>query len=103
MPRAVGFAICYHTARGRLAAIRARETRKMERLELKAVVQKYVAVAGGYGKTVSLESLGFSREEIESVFSAFDEDYHISRFFPFSVRRRGRLQNQRISAVARLH
>ena len=55
----------------------------MERLELKAVVQKYVAVAGDYGKTVSLESLGFSREEIESVFSAFDEDYHISRFFHF--------------------
>ena len=52
-------------------------------MELKEVVQKYLAVAGGYGKTVPLDSLGFSRQEIESVFSAFDEDYHISRFFHF--------------------
>ncbi len=52
-------------------------------MELKEVVQKYLAVAGGYGKTVSLDSLGLSRHEIESVFSAFDEDYHISRFFHF--------------------
>jgi hypothetical protein len=52
-------------------------------LELKEVVQKYLAVAGGYGKTVPLDSLGLSRQDIESVFSAFDEDYHISRFFNF--------------------
>ena len=52
-------------------------------MELKEVVRKYLAVAGGYGKTVPLDSLGLSREEIEGVFSSFDEDYHISRFFHF--------------------
>ena len=52
-------------------------------MELKEIVQKYLAVAGDYGKTVALDSLGLSREEIENVFSAFDEDYHISRFFHF--------------------
>lgn len=52
-------------------------------MELKEIVQKYLAVSGGYGKTVALDSLGLSREEIERVFSALDEDYHISRFFHF--------------------
>ena len=42
-----------------------------------------VPPAGGFGKTVPLDSLGLSRQDIESVFSAFDEDYHISRFFNF--------------------
>ncbi|MBZ5501923.1 MAG: hypothetical protein LAN59_06705, partial [Acidobacteriia bacterium] len=45
------------------------------------VVEKYLAAAGAYGRTVALSSLGLSAEEIESVFSLFDEDYHISRFF----------------------
>ena len=52
-------------------------------MELKEVVGKYLAVAGGYGKTVPLDSLGLSREDVESVFNAFDEDYHISRYFHF--------------------
>lgn len=52
-------------------------------MELKEIVQKYLAISGGYGKTVALDSLGLSRMEIENVFSAFDEDYHISRFFHF--------------------
>jgi hypothetical protein len=52
-------------------------------MELKEVVRKYLGVAGGYGKTVALDSLGLSREDVEGVFSAFDEDYHISRFFHF--------------------
>ena len=52
-------------------------------MELKDIVKKYLSVAGNYGKTAALESLGLSRPEIESVFSAFDEDYHISRFFHF--------------------
>lgn len=53
-------------------------------MELKEVVRKYLENAGGYGRSVSLESLGLSREETESLFSAFDEDYHISRFIHFA-------------------
>ena len=52
-------------------------------MELKEVVRKYLAVAGGYGKTVPLDSLGLSRQDVENVFSSFDEDYHISRYFHF--------------------
>jgi len=54
------------------------------KVQLKEVLEKYLAAAGGYGREVALSSFGFSREEIEDVFSLFDEDYHISRFFHFS-------------------
>lgn len=53
-------------------------------VELREVVEKYLAAAGGYGHEVAIGSLGFSREEVEDVFSAFDEDYHISRYLHFS-------------------
>jgi hypothetical protein len=49
-------------------------------MNLKELIEKYLA-AGGYGKAVALGSLGYSRAEIERIFSALDEDYHISRFF----------------------
>ena len=52
-------------------------------VELRQVVEKYLGAAGGYGREVAISSLGFSREEVEEVFSAFDEDYHIGRFFHF--------------------
>ena len=52
-------------------------------MTLGEVVEKYLAAAGGYGKPVALGSLGLSREETERVFSLYDEDYHISRFFSF--------------------
>lgn len=54
------------------------------KLELAQLVQRYLAVAGEYGKPVALSSLEFPKEELEQVFSAFDEDYHISRFFHFA-------------------
>lgn len=53
-------------------------------MELDEVVRNYLASAGGYGKSVRLSELGGSREQIENVFSTFDEDYHISRFFHFA-------------------
>ena len=51
--------------------------------ELRELVEKYLAAAGGYGHSVAFSELGLSREEIEEVFGSFDEDYHISRFFHF--------------------
>lgn len=52
-------------------------------MSLAELVQKYVAVAGAYGKSVAISSLGFSRAEAEKAFDILDEDYHISRFFQF--------------------
>lgn len=53
-------------------------------MSLRELVEKYLAAAGGYGKTVSIAALGLSREETEKIFDILDEDYHISRFFHFS-------------------
>ena len=52
-------------------------------MNLREIVEKYRAVAGGYGKPVPLASFGLSRAETERLFSLLDEDYHISRFFHF--------------------
>jgi hypothetical protein len=52
-------------------------------MTLSEVIDKYLAVAGGYGKPVPLSSLGLSREELERTFGQLDEDYHISRFIHF--------------------
>lgn len=49
-------------------------------LTLRELVDKYLAVAGGYGKAVPISALGLGREEAERLFSALDEDYHISRY-----------------------
>jgi hypothetical protein len=53
------------------------------KLDLNQVVEKYLAAADAYGKTVALSSLGLSAKEIEGVFGSLDEDYHISRYFHF--------------------
>ena len=53
-------------------------------MDLKTVIEKYLALAGGYARPVALTDFGWSGEETERVFSVFDEDYHISRFFHFS-------------------
>jgi chromosome condensin MukBEF ATPase and DNA-binding subunit MukB len=50
---------------------------------LQELVTKYLAAAGGYGKPAAIASLGGERAEIERALSAFDEDYHISRFLHF--------------------
>jgi hypothetical protein len=52
-------------------------------MPLSELVEKYVAIAGGYGKFMAISSLGLSRSEAEKAFDILDEDYHISRFFHF--------------------
>jgi hypothetical protein len=52
-------------------------------MSLRELIQKYLAVAGGYGKSVAIASLALSRTETEKAFDILDEDYHISRFFHF--------------------
>src|SRR5258708_12565049 len=53
-------------------------------MNLREIVEKYLALAGGYGRPVALADFGFDRAQTERVFAAFDEDYHISRYFHFS-------------------
>jgi hypothetical protein len=69
-------------------------------MNLHNVVDKYLAVAGGYGKSVPIESLGLSHEETERIFDMLDEDYHISRFFHFS---KAAGQSFQISGFAQTH
>ena len=59
-------------------------TRRMPMMPLRKLVDLYLSVAGGFGVSVSLTSFGISQTETEQLFSGYDEDYHISRFFHFS-------------------
>jgi hypothetical protein len=53
-------------------------------LPLKKLVERYLVLAGDYGKLVALTAFDLTRDETERLFSGYDEDYHISRFFHFS-------------------
>jgi hypothetical protein len=53
-------------------------------MTLRDIVEKYLAIAGGYAFLAPLADFGLERSEVERIFSAFDEDYHISRFLHFS-------------------
>jgi hypothetical protein len=55
-----------------------------ETMTLRQIVEKYLAIAGGYAFLAPLADFGLSKSAAESIFSAFDEDYHISRFMHFS-------------------
>ncbi len=53
-------------------------------MNLREAVEKYLALAGGYGRPAALADFGLDRAETVRTFAAFDEDYHISRYFHFS-------------------
>ncbi len=53
-------------------------------MELRPLVDQYLKLAGEFGRPVALERFGLSREETERHFSAWDEDYLISRFLRLS-------------------
>jgi hypothetical protein len=53
-------------------------------MTLSEIVEKYLAIAGGFTFLAPLADFGMERSEVERVFSALDEDYHISRYFHFS-------------------
>ncbi len=54
-------------------------------MQLREAVEKYLQLAGEYGKIAALSAFGLSKENTQKVFSVFDEDYHISRFFHFRL------------------
>jgi len=53
-------------------------------MPLKELVTLYRGLAGDFGKPVALSAFNLSSIETERLFSGYDEDYHISRFFQFS-------------------
>ena len=53
-------------------------------LSLKEVVDRYSSLAKRGGAPVALSAFGLTPEETAKLFTALDEDYHISRFVKFS-------------------
>jgi hypothetical protein len=53
-------------------------------MSLKELYRVYTMIAAKPGDPVPLAAFQLSTEETEKLFSIFDEDYHISRFFHFS-------------------
>ena len=53
-------------------------------MSLGELVRLYRSHAGDFGRPVALSAFGLSAGETERLFSGYDEDYHISRFFRFT-------------------
>jgi hypothetical protein len=62
----------------------AAEPRRAPMMPLHELVDKYRSLAGAFSLPVALSAFGLTRPETERLFSGYDEDYHISRFFHFS-------------------
>ena len=53
-------------------------------MPLREVVQRYLEAGSAFGVAVTLSVFQLSHEETERLFSACEEDYHISRFLHFT-------------------
>lgn len=62
----------------------AESVRRAPMLSLQELYRVYTTIAAKPGEPVPLSAFKFSKEETEKLFSIFDEDYHISRFFHFT-------------------
>jgi len=58
--------------------------RRAPNMSLSELVRHYRSQGGEFGRPVALSAFPLPAAEIESIFSSYDEDYHISRFFHFS-------------------
>ncbi len=57
-------------------------------MELRDIIVRYRELTGGkFSAPVAMQAFGLAAEEAERLFSQFDEDYHISRYFHFSDQR----------------
>jgi hypothetical protein len=66
-------------------ALMAGETaRRAPMMSLQELYRVYATIAVKPGEPVPLSAFKLSKEDTEKLFSIFDEDYHISRFFHFS-------------------
>ena len=59
-------------------------TRRAPMMPLRELVDRYLSVALNFGIPVALSSFALGHSETERLFSSYEEDYHISRFFHFS-------------------
>jgi hypothetical protein len=62
----------------------AAEPRRAPMMSLQQLVANYRTLTNGFGQPVALSAFALSKAETERLFSSYDEDYHISRFFGFS-------------------
>jgi hypothetical protein len=53
-------------------------------MPLRDLVRLYRSHASNFGEPVALSVFGLTNAETGRLFSSYDEDYHISRFFQFS-------------------
>jgi len=53
-------------------------------MPLRDLVRLYRSYAGNFGEPIALSAFGLTKAETERLFSGYDEDYLISRFFQFS-------------------
>jgi hypothetical protein len=60
------------------------EARRAPNMSLSELVGHYRSQAGEFGRPVALSAFALDHDEVERLFSCYDEDYHISRFFHFS-------------------
>jgi hypothetical protein len=58
--------------------------RRAPMMSLQQLYRVYTRTTAEPGEPVPLSAFKLSKEETEKLFSIFDEDYHISRFFHFS-------------------
>jgi hypothetical protein len=73
------------------------------KLTLPELVRSYLALAGSFGRPVPLSAFDFGREETERLFSALDEDYHISRFLEFTQEPSGPEDTYSINSFPQTH
>jgi hypothetical protein len=62
----------------------AEAARRAPIMSLRDLVALYRSLAGEFGNPVALSLFQLTPAETERLFSGYDEDYHISRFFHFS-------------------
>jgi hypothetical protein len=52
-------------------------------MNLREIVERYRSQSKNFGEPVALAAFGLSPEDTTAVFTALEEDYHISRFVTF--------------------
>jgi hypothetical protein len=62
----------------------AEAARRAPMMNLRELVERYAKLAKSFGEPVALSAFGLPPEETAALFTALDEDYHISRFLHFA-------------------
>jgi hypothetical protein len=62
----------------------AEAARRVSMINLSELVDRYLKLAGHFGEPVALAAFGLPADQTANLFTALDEDYHISRFLHFA-------------------